>query len=198
MKTRIAVVALALALAAPAAHAQQQQRVPRQAVHAALAGTDVTIDYGRPQLKGRSVAELLKQLPADRIWRAGENEVTTFTSGADLMIGGKRVAAGKYSLYLHIPEAGDWSLVLNTDPGVPLKQIFPQAPPSRAEALWPRLDGYDKIKDKEVVRAAMKAAPAPPAPVEALTLTFAEAKDAAILTMSWGVQAWTLELRAAK
>lgn len=194
---KIAVVAAALALAAPAAHAQQQ-RVPRQTVHATLGGTDVAIDYGRPQLKGRAVAELLKQLPADRIWRAGENEVTTFTSGAALMVGGKRVPAGKYSLYLHIPETGDWSLVLNTDPGVPLKQIFPQAPPNRAEALWPRLDGYDKIKDKEVVRAAMKPAPAPTAPVEALTVMFAEAKDAAALTMSWGSQAWTLALRAAK
>jgi hypothetical protein len=197
MKTPIAVTAAALALLAASADAQQQ-RVPRETVKATVAGKNVTIDYGRPQLKGRALAELLKQLPADRIWRAGENEVTSFTSEADLSIGGKRVAAGKYSLYVHIPETGDWSLVLNADPGVPLKQIFPQAPPSRAEALWPRLDGYEKISEKEVVRAAMKAAPAPPAPVEAFTIAFGEAKDGAALTMSWGSQAWTLELRAAK
>ena len=43
----------------------------------------------------------MKQLPADRIWRAGENQVTTFTTEADVTIGGKTVPAGKYSVYVH-------------------------------------------------------------------------------------------------
>jgi hypothetical protein len=198
MKTRIAFTAAALALVSVSAAQGQPQRVPREAVKASVAGKNVAIEYGRPQLKGRALADLLKQLPADRIWRAGENEVTTFTTDTDLSIGGKRVAAGKYSLYVHIAEGGDWSLVLNSDPGVPLKEIWAQAPPERANALWPHYTDYDKIKDKEVVRAAMKAAPAPATPAEALTVTLAAAKDAAALTMAWGGQAWTLELRAAK
>jgi hypothetical protein len=202
MKTRTAFTASMLALASFAVAQEQQpqrpQRVPRETLTASVAGKGVEIAYGRPQLKGRALADLLKQLPADRIWRAGENEVTTFSTEGPLAIGGKPVAAGKYSLYIHIPESGDWSLVLNTDPGIPLKQIFPQAPPNRAEALWPRLDGYDKVKDKEVVRAAMKKAPAPATPVEAFTATLAAAKSGAVLTMSWGQEAWTLELLPGK
>jgi hypothetical protein len=198
MKMRFALTAAALALVASTAAQAQQQRVPRETVTASVSGKNVAIEYGRPQLKGRALADLLKQLPSDRIWRAGENQVTTFATETALAIGGKPVAAGKYSLYVHIPQSGDWSLVLNTDPGVPLKQIFPQAPPNVADALWPRLDGYDKIKDKEIVRAAMKPAPAPAAPVEAFTVVLAATKDGAAVTMSWGKEAWTLDLKAAK
>ena len=42
----------------------------------------------------------MAQLPADRVWRAGVDQVTTLTTEADLMVGGKRVPAGKYTLYV--------------------------------------------------------------------------------------------------
>jgi len=117
----------------------------------------VSVDYGRPALKGRALQELLKQLPEDHIWRAGENEVTTLTAGSDILVGGKKVPAGKYSLYVHIPESGDWALVLNRDLGIALKKIWSAAPPAMAERPWPRLDGYTKnVADQEVARAAMK------------------------------------------
>ena len=53
-------------------------------------GKKVAVDYGRPALKGRKLDELLKQLPADRIWRAGENQVTTLTTEGDILVGGRR------------------------------------------------------------------------------------------------------------
>ena len=79
MKMRFAVLATlaALSLAGPAL-----AQAPRGAAVTTLGTNKVTIDYGRPALKGRDLNVLMKDLPADRIWRAGENEVTTFTTEA--------------------------------------------------------------------------------------------------------------------
>ncbi|MGD0099664.1 MAG: DUF2911 domain-containing protein, partial [Acidobacteriota bacterium] len=61
-------------------------------------------EYGRPLLKGRKLADLMKQLPPDRIWRAGSGAVTILSTETDLDIAGKRVPAGSYSLYMYCPE----------------------------------------------------------------------------------------------
>src|SRR5687768_15025359 len=114
--------------ASPAAVARRQERAPRETVTALLNGKKVAVEYGRPALAGRKMSDLLGQLPADRIWRAGVDQATTLTTETDLMIGGKRVPAGKYTVYVHAPATGDYSLVLNSDPGIALKKIFPAAP----------------------------------------------------------------------
>jgi hypothetical protein len=201
MRKSTAVLALALS-SAGLAFAQAPQRVPRETVSANVASKKVEIAYGRPALKGRALADLVKQLPEDRIWRAGENEVTVLKTEGDLMVGGKKVAAGTYSVYLHIPESGDWSLVLNTDPGIEVGKLLailrPNNPPRTDARLWPRLDGYSKnIADKEVARASMKAVPLT-APADTFTIALAESKDGATLTMSWVDKSYSIELKPAK
>lgn len=188
---------LALAVGAVAI-AQAPQRVPRETASGSVAGKKVSIDYGRPALKGRALGDLLAKLPEDRIWRAGENEVTILTTEADLMVGAKKVPAGKYSVYVHIPAAGDWSLVLNSDLGIELIKIYKAAPPAVADHFWPRLDGYTKnVADKEIARAAMKAN-AGSALADTFTVSFAPAKDASTLTMAWGDKSYSLDLKPAK
>src|SRR5512139_253159 len=113
----------ALSLALPAL-----AQTPRGAAVTSLNDKKIAVDYGRAALKGRTLDALLKQLPAERIWRAGENEVTTFSTETDLKIGGKAVKAGKYSLYVHVPESGKWALILNGDLGQPLGSIWKEAP----------------------------------------------------------------------
>jgi len=184
---------------APAA-ATPRPRPPaaaRETVSATLNGKVVAIDYGRPGLNGRKVDELIGQLPADRVWRAGANEVTTLKADSDILIGGKRVPAGKYSVYVYAPATGDWALILNTDPGVPLKTIFPAAPPERADHLWPILDGYAKIAAKEVVRVPMKSAPAKE-PMDRFLISLEPAKNGvSAITLTWGDRAWTVDVKDA-
>ena len=184
---------------APAA-ATPRPRPPaaaRETVSATLNGKVVAIDYGRPGLNGRKVDELVAQLPADRVWRAGANEVTTLKTDSDILIGGKRVPAGKYSVYVYAPATGDWALILNTDPGVPLKTIFPAAPPERADHLWPILDGYAKIAAKEVVRVPMKSAPAKE-PMDRFLISLEPAKNGvSAITLTWGDRAWTVDVKDA-
>jgi hypothetical protein len=169
----------------------------RETVSATLNGKMVAIDYSRPGLNGRKVDELVAKLNPDRVWRAGANEVTTLKTDTDLLIGGKKVPAGKYSVYVYAPPTGDWALILNTDPGVPLKTIFPAAPPDRADHLWPILDGYAKIADKEVVRVPMKSVPAKE-PMDRFLISLEPAKSgASAITLTWGDRAWTVAVKDA-
>jgi hypothetical protein len=161
-----------------------------------IAGKKVVIDYGRPALKGRSFADLMKQLPADRMWRAGSGNVTTFSTETALMIGGKKVPAGKYSLYVYCPESGDHALVLNSDLGQPLSKIWAAAPPSQANDPYPSFNYAKEIASKEVVRIPMKKVVAPV--TEVLTYEFQPSRNGTLLRISWGDQAWALELQAAK
>jgi DUF2911 family protein len=169
----------------------------RETVTATLNGKKVAIDYGRPALNGRKVDELVAQLPADRVWRAGANEVTTLTTDTDLLIGGKKVPAGKYSVYIYAPATGDWALILNSDPGVPLKTIFPAAPPERADHLWPILDGYAKIAGKEVVRVPMKSV-TPREPMDRFLISMDPARGgASAIVLTWGDRGWTVDVKDA-
>ena len=195
MKTRtmalVGIAALAFATLAVAEN-------PRGAASASIGGKKLTIDYGRPALKARNLEELMKQLPADRIWRAGENEVSTLTSEGAVLVGDKTLPAGKYSLYVHAGEGNNWSLVLNQDLGVPLGQIWAQAPEKVKNEPWPHIMDYTKaIADKEVVRAKMAAAK-PGAPAELFTITLAPKGKGAELTLAWGAQAWSVDVQPAK
>jgi hypothetical protein len=177
---------------AAAARAEAPPRAPRGKATVMVGGKAVTIDYGRPALKGRSIDALLAQLPADRMWRAGENQVTTFTTETPLRIGGKRVPAGTYSMYVHVPATGPWSLVLNTDKGVPLASIFPAAPAALRDAPWPHIEDYQKsIAASEVVRAAMTQSAAGDA-IDPFTIRLLPLGKGAIVSLSWGDQSWSL------
>jgi hypothetical protein len=170
MKTRFAALATlaALSLAGPAV-----AQTPRGTAAATLGGKKVAIDYGRPALKGRTIDALLKQLPPERIWRAGENVVSTFSTDADVVVGGKAVKAGKYSLYVHVPESGKWALLLNSDLGQPLGSLWKEAPENLKNTPYPYLGDYEQqIKAKEVLRVDLKPGQSA-TPVESFTISLA-------------------------
>ena len=182
MTKRLAVFAALVGLAATSF---AQDRQPRGKAETMVHGKKVVIDYGRPALGGRSLDELMKNLPEDRFWRAGENQVTTLDTATDLKIGGTEIPAGKYSLYVYAPAEGNWALCVNKDQGIALEKIFPQAPPEMAKELWPRLDGYQKnIEGEEVARIPMTKKSSETGDVFTIDLS------ASALTLSWAGQAW--------
>ena len=141
-----------------AAPAFSQSPNPRGAARAEVGGATVTIDYGRPALGDRMLSDLLDMLPEDRVWRAGENQVTTLDTSGDLVIGGQAVPAGRYSLYLHIPDSGDWSLLVNRHLGIPLRELSSQAPEAMWDEPWPMVARYAAIEDQEQVRIRLEEA----------------------------------------
>jgi hypothetical protein len=194
MKLRFANLAAVFAVAALASAADN----PRGTASATVGGKKVSIEYGRPALKGRTVDELTNKLPEDRMWRAGENQVTILTTEGDLMVGGKKLPAGRYSLYVYAPANGEWALAINTDQGMPLGKLWSGAPENMKNEPWPHLEGYQKsIASTEVARAPMKAGKTAAA-IENFTIDLKPVKDAAALTLSWGDRTWSLDMAPVK
>lgn len=163
-----------------------------------IGGKAVTIEYGRPLLKGRTLAQLLEKLPQDRIWRAGDDQVTILETATPLVLGSETVPAGRYSLYVHLPATGPRSLVVNKDLGQPLRNLWKEAPPEKAELPWPHLEGYEtSIRGTEVARIAMKKEDTK-APVDPFTIGWEPNKTGARLRLAWGEEAWTLDVRPGK
>ena len=195
MKTRFATLATLAAL--PLAGVLWAQ-TPRGSAVTTVGAKKVTVDYGRPALKGRTIDALLKQLPPERIWRAGDSEVTTFSTEGDVTVGGKSVKAGKYSLYVHAPESGQWALVLNSDLGQPLGDIWKEAPEKEKNAPYPYLGNYEeKIKAKEVVRVELQRGRSA-APAENFTISFAPTGAGSTMTLAWGDQVWSTDVTPLK
>ena len=80
---------LAVVLAAPASAQGERGKAEMKAGPGVI-----TVDYGRPSLKGR---DMFAQLQEGTFWRVGRNEATVLTTPVDLAFGGTRVATGAYS-----------------------------------------------------------------------------------------------------
>ena len=172
------------------------QAAPRETVEVSLGGKKVAVEYGRPSLGARSFDELLAQLPQDRMWRAGSEQITTLTTETDVMIGGQRVPAGKYSLYVHCPESGDYALAVNRVLGQPLIKIWAEAPPNVANEPWPHSEYQKEIADQEVARATMQKV-AVEAPVDRFTIALEPSSSGATLQLSWGDRSWEVGVEPA-
>lgn len=83
---------------------------PRDSVSANVNGATITINYGSPSVKGRKIYGEL--VPYGKVWRAGANEATVFTTNKDITVQGKKLAAGTYGFFV-IPTATTWTIIFN-------------------------------------------------------------------------------------
>ena len=79
-----------------------------------LSGTDISITYGRPYVKGRTIFGDL--VPYDQVWRTGADEATTLEISADIVIGETKIPKGAYTLYT-LPGETTWQLIVNKETG---------------------------------------------------------------------------------
>src|SRR5690606_19974721 len=73
-------------------------------------GVTINIHYSKPALKGRQIGSDVA--PFGKVWRTGANEATTFEVDKDVLVQGKPLAAGKYSLY-SIPGEQQVAIIFN-------------------------------------------------------------------------------------
>jgi hypothetical protein len=85
---------------------------PLQTVKQQFALSDISVEYGRPGARSRTVFGDV--VPYGKIWRTGANGATKITFGDDVTIEGKVVKAGTYALYT-IPNANEWTIMLYND-----------------------------------------------------------------------------------
>ena len=110
---------------------------PRDTAKLTLGNTTITVEYGRPSLKGRTVTEMLGRLKPGGFWRLGADTSTTFSTTGDLQFSHATVPKGEYSLWAQRGANNTWKLVFNKQHGqwgtqhdasqdlvsVPLKEI---------------------------------------------------------------------------
>ncbi|MEO8583830.1 MAG: DUF2911 domain-containing protein [Flavitalea sp.] len=87
---------------------------PKKTATGKINGATVTISYGSPSVKGRKIWGDL--VPYDKVWRSGANEATQLETDKALTIHGKKLPAGKYSLYT-IPGEKEWQVIINSQTG---------------------------------------------------------------------------------
>lgn len=85
---------------------------PREKIEQQFSMTKISVDYGRPAVKGRKVFGEL--VPFGKVWRAGANSATKITFEQNVNFGGKDVMAGTYGLFI-IPTDKEWKIILNKD-----------------------------------------------------------------------------------
>ncbi len=121
----------------------------------------VRVTYSRPQLKGRSMAELA---PAGKVWRTGANEAVEIVFYKDAKVGGTDIKAGAYSLFT-IPGDKEWTVILNSK----LNQ-------------WGAYS-YDESADMARVKAAASKGGES---LESFSIAFKDADGGADMVMGWG------------
>jgi hypothetical protein len=138
------------------------QASPTTTLKQNFALSTVELSYSRPGIKGRKIFGDL--VPYGKVWRTGANQATTLTFGEDVMIGGAKVAAGKYGL-LTIPDAKEWTVIIS-------KQTDVTSP-----------DAYKQDQDVVRVKAAVMDLPFS---IESFTMSFDDLKSNSLnLGMMW-------------
>ena len=112
MKIKTKFTALIVAFLITTVGLSQEKKVasPAETVKGKINGADVTIMYGSPSVKGRTIwGELV---PFDAVWRAGANDATMFITDKPLTVEGQKLPAGKYSLFV-IPNQKETTIIFN-------------------------------------------------------------------------------------
>jgi len=78
-------------------------------------GKTIAVDYSSPRMRSRRIFGGL--VPYGEVWRAGANEATTFVTNSNLVVGGRNVPAGSYTLFA-VPEQNRWTLIVHKKTGV--------------------------------------------------------------------------------
>lgn len=85
---------------------------PKCTVEQKVGLTDVTIEYSRPSMKGRTVFGNL--VPYGKLWRTGANQNSMISFSDDVVINGQTLKKGKYAIFA-TPKVDMWEVIFYTD-----------------------------------------------------------------------------------
>jgi hypothetical protein len=135
-------------------------------------GKTIKTDYSSPRAKGRKVYGSL--VPFGEIWRTGANAATTFVTSSDVLMGGKTVPAGSYTIFT-VPTADKWSLIVNKKTGewgIPYK-----------------------YESDELTRVHMKVSKLP-SPVENFTIAYEKSGSGCTMNIDWETTRASVDITA--
>ncbi|HXG69335.1 MAG TPA: DUF2911 domain-containing protein [Gemmatimonadaceae bacterium] len=108
---RTAAACVAVTLAAAPALSQGYPFSQRGSVTQSVAYTEISIAYGRPVARGRALFGAL--VPWDSVWHPGADSATRVRFRRDVLIEGKPLRAGEYSLWLIPREHAPWTVIFS-------------------------------------------------------------------------------------
>ena len=108
----VAVLLLGYFFGMPYLREQTKKHSPERTATYSAAGITLEVAYCSPSKKDRVIFGDL--VPFGKVWRTGANEPTTFSTNQDIMVGGKPLPAGKYSMWT-IPNQETWTIILNKE-----------------------------------------------------------------------------------
>ncbi len=141
---------------------------PRDSVYLMLDTNLISIHYGRPSMRGRTIMGEL--VPWNKVWRTGANQATHFKTNYDMIIGGVPLMRGTYTLWT-LPSPDGWQIILNKQTGQWGTRYDERQDYARFDAIVERLDS----------------------PVDTFTIAFdATSKTSGRLKMMWEkTMVWT-------
>jgi DUF2911 family protein len=164
MRKRVLLPTLLTLAFTAAAFAQTGKSRPSPAASAACdlgGGKTIRTDYSSPRMKGRKIYGDL--VPFGEVWRTGANDATTFITSANVVVGGKTIPAGSYTIFT-VPAADKWTLIVNKKTGewgIPYK-----------------------YESDELARVDMKVSKLP-SPLENFTIEYDKAGSGCTLRIDW-------------
>tara|TARA_R110002050_G_scaffold114009_1_gene229240 strand:+ start:1571 stop:2416 length:846 start_codon:yes stop_codon:yes gene_type:complete len=110
-KLVLSILVLAISLTGYA-QIETPQPSPSSKLEQKVGLTDVTLEYSRPSMRGRTIFGDL--VPYGKLWRTGANANTKITFSDDVTIGENTLKAGSYAIYT-IPNAESWDVIFYSD-----------------------------------------------------------------------------------
>ena len=89
------------------------RRSPHESVSAKVDGADITIEYGRPYMRGRTIFGGL--VPYQIVWCPGADAATTLDSTRPLQLGHLAVPPGPHTIWI-LPTPDTWTLIVSKEP----------------------------------------------------------------------------------
>ena len=173
MIRRLLLCATLASFAPLASGAQGYPPSQRGSVTQNVAYTHIAIVYGRPVARGRALFGSL--VPWDEIWHPGADSATRITFDHDIVVGGKPLRAGEYTLWLIPRQSAPWTLIF-----------------SRAAHVFHKPYPGERF---EVLRVDLQ--PEQVSHVESFTIDFPTVlRDDAELRLHWGTTAVTAHIKA--
>ncbi len=153
------------------AEAQYVNRSQEGSVRQKINTTEITIRYGRPVARGRTLFGddgIVVHSP----WTPGADSATTIEFSKDVWIDGQALPAGRYSIWF-TPDTDPWGVIF-----------------SAADAVW-----HIPYPDREVVLELART-PFALEHLEVLTFSFPEvAADQGVIRFQWGTTALDIPVR---
>jgi hypothetical protein len=144
-------------------------------------GKWIEVTFGRPIKRGRDVLGGVGDKygkvanPDAPVWRAGANVSTQLKTEVPLVINGKTIAPGTYTMFIDL-KPNNWTLIVSN------WKAQERYDPNNKNEIW---GAYDYSPDKDVVRAKMKVDTLPHSHEE-LSWEFLDVTDAGgALAMVW-------------